>query len=68
MSNLETMVRPGQDGVLTWALPVGEKAEFPVVDIKADTGTFSCPFLVILLPCAHTYHHLVYVIAVLIGA
>lgn len=38
MSNLETMIRPGEDGVLTWALPVGEGAKFPLVDIKADTG------------------------------
>jgi len=38
MSNLEMMIRPSEDGVLTWALPVGEEAKFPLVDIKADTG------------------------------
>jgi uncharacterized protein YbjT (DUF2867 family) len=38
MSNLETMIRPGQDGALTWALPVGKDARFPLVDIKSDTG------------------------------
>ncbi|KAL1797068.1 hypothetical protein ACET3X_005608 [Alternaria dauci] len=40
MSNLETMIRPGQDGVLTWALPVGRDARFPLIDIKSDTGKF----------------------------
>jgi len=40
MSNLEMMIRPSEDGVLTWALPVGEEAKFPLVDIKADTGKF----------------------------
>jgi hypothetical protein len=38
MSNLETMIRPGQDGALTWALPVGKDARFPLIDIKSDTG------------------------------
>jgi uncharacterized protein YbjT (DUF2867 family) len=38
MSNLEQVIRPGQDGVLTLALPVGKDAKFPLIDIKNDTG------------------------------
>jgi uncharacterized protein YbjT (DUF2867 family) len=38
MSNLDMMIRPGEDGVLTWALPVGNDAKFPLIDIKSDTG------------------------------
>jgi uncharacterized protein YbjT (DUF2867 family) len=41
MSNLEMMIKPGQDGVLTWALPVGESAKFPLIDIRNDTGTLA---------------------------
>jgi hypothetical protein len=44
MSNLEQMIRPGEDGVLTLAFPIGEDVKFPLIDIKADTGTFD-PFL-----------------------
>lgn len=38
MSNFEQVIRPGEDGVLTVALPVTEEARFPLVDIKEDTG------------------------------
>lgn len=38
MSNLEMALQPGQDGALTWALPIGKDAKFPLIDIKADTG------------------------------
>jgi uncharacterized protein YbjT (DUF2867 family) len=38
MSNLEMMLQKGQDGTLTWALPIGKDAKFPLIDIKADTG------------------------------
>jgi hypothetical protein len=38
MSNLEQAVRPGKDGTLTWALPVGMDAKFPLIDTKEDTG------------------------------
>jgi hypothetical protein len=38
MSNLEQAVRPGEDGTLTWALPVGKDAKFPLIDTKEDTG------------------------------
>jgi uncharacterized protein YbjT (DUF2867 family) len=38
MSNFEMMIRPGQDGVLTFALPISENAKFPLIDIKSDTG------------------------------
>jgi uncharacterized protein YbjT (DUF2867 family) len=41
MSNLEQAIRPGQDGTLTFALPISAEAKFPLVDIKADTGTFT---------------------------
>ncbi|OAK94116.1 putative nucleoside-diphosphate-sugar epimerase [Phaeosphaeriaceae sp. SRC1lsM3a] len=40
MSNLDQAVKPGQDGALTWYLPVGKDAKFPLIDIKADTGKF----------------------------
>jgi uncharacterized protein YbjT (DUF2867 family) len=40
MSNLELMLRPGEDGVLTLAVPIGADAKFPLIDIKADTGMF----------------------------
>ncbi|KAH7066177.1 putative NmrA family transcriptional regulator [Paraphoma chrysanthemicola] len=40
MSNLEQMIRPGQDGALTWALPIAENSKFPLIDIKSDTGKF----------------------------
>lgn len=38
MSNLEMALQPSQDGALTWALPIGKDAKFPLIDIKADTG------------------------------
>lgn len=38
MSNLDQAIRPGQDGTLTWALPVSNSAKFPLADIKSDTG------------------------------
>lgn len=38
MSNLDQQVRPGEDGTLTWALPVSQEAKFPLIDIKEDTG------------------------------
>jgi uncharacterized protein YbjT (DUF2867 family) len=41
MSNLEQMIRPGEDGVLTLAFPIGANAKFPLIDIKADTGMFN---------------------------
>lgn len=44
MSNMERMLNPGQDGALTWALPVGKDAKFPLIDIKNDTGTLRTSF------------------------
>jgi uncharacterized protein YbjT (DUF2867 family) len=38
MTNLEMMLQAGEDGTLTWALPIGKDAKFPMIDIKADTG------------------------------
>jgi uncharacterized protein YbjT (DUF2867 family) len=38
MSNLDMAIRPGQDGVLTLALPVDKDAKFPLIDIRSDTG------------------------------
>jgi hypothetical protein len=32
------MLRKGEDGVFTLAYPVGEGAQFPLVDIDADMG------------------------------
>ncbi|KAH7406492.1 putative nucleoside-diphosphate-sugar epimerase [Phaeosphaeria sp. MPI-PUGE-AT-0046c] len=40
MSNLDMSIKPGQDGALTWYLPVGKDAKFPLIDIKNDTGKF----------------------------
>ncbi|KAF2032890.1 putative nucleoside-diphosphate-sugar epimerase [Setomelanomma holmii] len=40
MSNLDQMIRPGQDETLIWALPVSKDAKFPFLDIKNDTGKF----------------------------
>jgi uncharacterized protein YbjT (DUF2867 family) len=40
MSNLEQAIRPGQDGVLTFALPISAEAKFPLVDVREDTGAF----------------------------
>lgn len=40
MSNLEQMLQKGEDGTLTWALPVSKESKFPLIDIKADTGKF----------------------------
>jgi uncharacterized protein YbjT (DUF2867 family) len=40
MSNLEQAIRPGQDGTLTFALPISADAKFPLIDIKADTGMY----------------------------
>jgi uncharacterized protein YbjT (DUF2867 family) len=49
MSNFEQMIRPGQDGVLTWALPVGKDAKFPLIDIKSDTGMIRFPRSILVL-------------------
>jgi len=38
MSNLEMSLQVGEDGTLTWALPVGKDAKFPMIDVKRDTG------------------------------
>jgi hypothetical protein len=46
MSNLDLAIRPGQDGVLTFVLPISAEAKFPLVDVRADTGMF-CYNLVI---------------------
>ncbi|KAF2822471.1 putative nucleoside-diphosphate-sugar epimerase [Ophiobolus disseminans] len=40
MSNLEMMLQAGEDGTLTWALPVNKDSKFPLIDIKSDTGKF----------------------------
>ncbi|OJJ03390.1 hypothetical protein ASPVEDRAFT_29909 [Aspergillus versicolor CBS 583.65] len=42
MSNYTAMgmLRKGEDGVFTLAYPVGEGAQFPLVDIDADMGKF----------------------------
>jgi uncharacterized protein YbjT (DUF2867 family) len=40
MSNLEQAIQVGEDGTLTWALPIGKEAKFPMIDIKSDTGEF----------------------------
>lgn len=41
MSNLDMALQPGQDGALTWYLPVSKDAKFPLIDIKNDTGKLS---------------------------
>lgn len=43
MSNLKMSIQKGQDGSLTWALPVGKDTKFPLIDIKSDTGMPSSP-------------------------
>ncbi|GKT44772.1 NmrA-like family domain-containing protein 1 [Colletotrichum spaethianum] len=53
MSNLETFTQRDEDGTLTWALPTGKDAKFPLIDIKKDTGMYhdlqkSCTNLMIL--------------------
>lgn len=48
MSNLEQGIRPSQDGVLTWALPISKDSKFPLIDIKNDTGEF-----VVLMPSVY---------------
>ncbi|KAF2844640.1 NmrA family transcriptional regulator [Plenodomus tracheiphilus IPT5] len=40
MSNLDMMIRAGEDGVLTWALPVGQESRFPLLEVAKDTGKF----------------------------
>lgn len=42
MSNYTSMgmIRKGEDGVFTLAYPVGEDAQFPLVDIDADMGKY----------------------------
>ncbi|KAI8932418.1 hypothetical protein NX059_010604 [Plenodomus lindquistii] len=40
MSNLAMMIRPGEDDVLTWALPVSSESKFPMFDAERDTGKF----------------------------
>jgi uncharacterized protein YbjT (DUF2867 family) len=43
MSNLDMMIRPGPDGVLTWALPIGKDSKLPMIDIKSDAGMLRVP-------------------------
>ncbi|GJC80813.1 nmrA-like family domain-containing protein 1 [Colletotrichum liriopes] len=38
MSNLETFLQKAEDGSLTWALPTGKDAKFPLIAINEDTG------------------------------
>ncbi|GKT53996.1 putative NmrA family transcriptional regulator protein [Colletotrichum tofieldiae] len=38
MSNLETFLQKTEDGSLTWALPTGKDAKFPLIAINEDTG------------------------------
>ncbi|KAL5113182.1 hypothetical protein ACEQ8H_008952 [Pleosporales sp. CAS-2024a] len=40
MSNIERVVQSGQDGVLTWALPLPNDTKMPLIDIQSDTGKF----------------------------
>ncbi|OJD23945.1 hypothetical protein ACJ73_04697 [Blastomyces percursus] len=40
MSNFETALREGPDGVFTLNMPVGDKAQFPLFDVVGDTGKF----------------------------
>ncbi|GME32830.1 NmrA-like protein [Neofusicoccum parvum] len=40
MSNYKAQLNEGDDGVVTLAYPVSEKARFPLVDIAEDTGKF----------------------------
>lgn len=34
------MIRPGENGALTWALPIAETSKFPLIAIQEDTGKF----------------------------
>ncbi|KAF9728448.1 hypothetical protein PMIN04_012922 [Paraphaeosphaeria minitans] len=40
MSNLEQFLQKGEDGTLTWSLPTGGNALFPLIAIQEDTGKF----------------------------
>ncbi|KAI5194527.1 NAD(P)-binding protein [Aureobasidium subglaciale] len=40
MSNLSQMLQKGEDGSLTWALPISDDAKFPLFDTAEDTGKF----------------------------
>lgn len=40
MQNMGMAVQSGEDGALTWALPVGDAAKFPLLDVVGDTGLF----------------------------
>ncbi|PGG99014.1 hypothetical protein AJ79_08713 [Helicocarpus griseus UAMH5409] len=40
MSNFETSLRKGEDGVYALALPVSDQAQFPLFDVSADTGKY----------------------------
>lgn len=49
MSNLEGMIRKGEDGIFVLAYPVGEDAKFPLFAVAQDTGALISPSLFSLL-------------------